>query len=177
MGEYLCEYCPSHHMSTKEGYVYTHVLQAEKILNRELKKGECVHHIDKDKYNNDLSNLMVFKTIADHTSFHSGKKAVLDNDVYICPQKAINDKIICPICNTNTMWYASNMCILCRNEKYRSSSKLKTNRLSKEELLELIKKYSFVKIGKIYGVSDNTIRKWCRYYELPYRRKDINNLL
>ena len=37
----------------------------------------------------------------------------------------------------------------------------------------LIKNKTFVQIGKDYGVSDNTIRKWCKGYGLPYKKKDI----
>lgn len=25
----------------------------------------------------------------------------------------------------------------------------------------------------MYGVSDNAIRKWCKQYDLPFRKKDI----
>ena len=48
---------------------------------------------------------------------------------------------------------------------------------SKEELFELIKTKSFLEIGRIYGVSDNTVRNWCKSYGLPHRKKDIKNIL
>ena len=47
------------------------------------------------------------------------------------------------------------------------------NRPSKEELFNEIKKYSFCALGKKYSVSDNTIRKWCKFYNLPFRKKDL----
>lgn len=47
------------------------------------------------------------------------------------------------------------------------------NRPSKEVLLSEIKEYSFYFLGKKYGVTDNTIRKWCKSYKLPYRKKDL----
>ena len=65
-----------------DGYVYIHQLQAEKMLGRKLNKKECVHHIDENKYNNSFDNLMVFKTIADHTAFHSGCNIYLDGDLF-----------------------------------------------------------------------------------------------
>ena len=43
----------------------------------------------------------------------------------------------------------------------------------REELKSLIRKYSFVELGKKYNVSDNAIKKWCKNEQLPYRRKDI----
>ena len=65
------------------------------------------------------------------------------------------------------------LCAKCANIIKNSKTK---NRPSKEELLTLIKSNkSFVSIGKSYGVSDNAVRKWCKYYKLPYRKKDINN--
>lgn len=50
----------------------------------------------------------------------------------------------------------------------------KVERPSKEELSKLIRENSFSEVGKMYGVSDNSIRKWCKYYGLPHRKKDIN---
>ena len=32
---------------------------------------------------------------------------------------------------------------------------------------------SFTSLGKKYNVSDKTIQKWCCYYNLPSKRKDI----
>ena len=49
------------------------------------------------------------------------------------------------------------------------------NRPSKEILLDKIKTKSFCEIGREYGVTDNTIRKWCKIYQLPYRKKDLKN--
>lgn len=48
---------------------------------------------------------------------------------------------------------------------------------SKKELYKLILSKPFVQIGNLYNVSDNAIRKWCKSYNLPYRKKDINKLL
>ena len=46
-------------------------------------------------------------------------------------------------------------------------------RPSREELKKLIRIYSFVELGKKYGVSDKTISKWCIAENLPSRKKDI----
>lgn len=43
----------------------------------------------------------------------------------------------------------------------------------KEELEPLVYQKSFVQIGKMYGVTDNTVRKWCKKYNLPFKREDI----
>lgn len=51
--------------------------------------------------------------------------------------------------------------------------KRKVQRPAKEELLDLIIRFSFNKIGKMFNVSDNTVRKWCKQYELPYKYHDL----
>jgi uncharacterized protein YjcR len=38
---------------------------------------------------------------------------------------------------------------------------------------ELLQKYSFVELGRMFGVSDNSIRKWCKAYDLPSRKSDV----
>jgi Zn finger protein HypA/HybF involved in hydrogenase expression len=48
---------------------------------------------------------------------------------------------------------------------------------SKPELIELIKSQSLLQIGKLYGVSDNAVRKWLQSHNLPYRKKDIQEYI
>lgn len=52
-------------------------------------------------------------------------------------------------------------CKRCSGIKF---SKRKVERPSKEQLEIEIKQMSLVKVGKKYGVSDNTIRKWIKFY-------------
>jgi len=42
----------------------------EKFIGRKLLSTEVVHHIDRDKINNSLSNLMIFHNQKAHASFH-----------------------------------------------------------------------------------------------------------
>lgn len=46
-----------------------HVVAMEAFIGRRIKKGECVHHIDENKKNNDLSNLALMSVSA-HTRLH-----------------------------------------------------------------------------------------------------------
>ena len=43
---------------------------AEKKIGRKLKEGEVVHHIDKNRRNNQPENLMVLRSEADHNRIH-----------------------------------------------------------------------------------------------------------
>ena len=108
-----------------------------------------------------------------------------------------NLRILCPNCHTQTETFGNkrkkpkNHCIDCGVEicdfstrcnscarkmrvKYKVSLK---DRPSKEELSVLIKTKSFVDIGKIYGVSDNAIRKWCKSYGLPHTKGSLKEAL
>ena len=44
---------------------------------------------------------------------------------------------------------------------------------NREELKNLIKNNSMLAIGKMFGVSDNAVRKWCKKYNLPYKSTEI----
>ena len=191
---YIAIYMPEHPRAFNNGCVYEHVLVAEKMLGRSLNDKECVHHINRNRTDNRSDNLMVFATNEDHLAFHGGGEAVLtENGNYITKRKRQlhylyvnrtaedikNDKSdkgsirisqmeLCPVCNKNFKYIRSEMCQECHH-------KLQAMNIpSKEELEKLIYTESFVAIGRKYGVSDSAVRKWCKKYELPYRRKDID---
>lgn len=63
----------------KNGATHIHILVAEKTLNRKLKKGEVVHHIDENKHNNLIENLAILPSQAFHAKVHFGK---VDFDEY-----------------------------------------------------------------------------------------------
>lgn len=67
---YIEIYAPTHPHKNKRNCVYEHQLVMEKHIGRYLEKGEVVHHIDFDKTNNDISNLMLM-TNSEHIKYHS----------------------------------------------------------------------------------------------------------
>lgn len=78
-------------LGTGEGKTYTkrhgrheHRIVAEQILGRPLKPGEVVHHIDRNKRNNDSSNLMIFKNQAAHAAWHKthDREEVVPHEVH-----------------------------------------------------------------------------------------------
>lgn len=67
--------------------------------------------------------------------------------------------------------YTSKRCIDCDH-----LHKQLHQRPSREELKYLIRNNSFLQIGKIYNVTDNTIRKWCKRENLPYKTQTIQSI-
>ena len=59
-------------------------------------------------------------------------------------------------------------CIKCNHKNQR-----KVEWPTREILKEKIYTMSFEAIGREYGVDGNAVRKWCDYYKLPRRKKDI----
>lgn len=49
----------------------------------------------------------------------------------------------------------------------------KVERPNREVLKNLIRIKPFTHIAQDFNVTDNTIRKWCKYYQLPYKKTDI----
>jgi transposase-like protein len=47
----------------------------------------------------------------------------------------------------------------------------KVDRPPYEQLLEEIRSTSYVAVGRKYGVSDNAVRKWVRFYERQIERE------
>ena len=77
-----------------------------------------------------------------------------------------------------------NFCVDCGKEVYNRSlrcldcsrkQRRKTERPLKDKLKMLIRTKSFNELGRKYGVSSNTVKKWCKQYSLPYTKKQINS--
>lgn len=112
------------------------------------------------KYDIDLS--MVYY-------LNRGDYHTLENETY--PLRVVQDfskkEHKCIDCG-NSITKGATRCVKC-------SHKLtyKCEHPTREILKELIRTKSFVEIGKIYGVSDNSIKKWCKKYDLPFKKSEI----
>lgn len=86
---YIKIYMPEHPFATQQGYIFEHRYIAEQyLLNEEnsveidgkryLNPDYVVHHIDENRQNNNVSNLMVM-TLGEHTALHN-KKNIRERD-------------------------------------------------------------------------------------------------
>ena len=96
-----------------------------------------------------------------------------------CRKCATNQpKIITCECG-NYKHYRAKQCKKCHFYKKRKVKE----RPSKENLEKLILQYPFIKLGKMFNVSDNAVRKWCKQYGITkfpppsYRSKKFLGLI
>lgn len=170
---YDYEIVPGHPRANNRGAVNSHILICERMLGRYLKQGETVHHRDGNKKNNDESNLMVFASQSDHACYHArgcdDSLLYLSKDgVYKCRKK----NYFCKVCGVKITSHAT-WCKQCA-EKYSRMRVCKVERPSKEDLFNILKRNNgnFTAVARLYGISDNAVRKWCRKYEIPSHSKD-----
>lgn len=98
-----------------------------------------------------------------------GQTHFSEDENYPLRKDSIYTHNVCKECGKEIS-YSANLCKECYYLFLR-----RTTWPSREELKLLIRSKSFTEIGKIYGVSDNSIKKWCNKYNLPSLRKDIKN--
>lgn len=151
--------------------LYIHRIVYETFV-KTIPSDKEINHIDHNKNNNFYKNLELVSHSENMMKqvLHSGNK--LAPRCKHCGKRIypkINSFVYCKKCSKDLN--------IERKILYnRSKNRKILERPSKEDLLKLILSKSFLKIGRMYGVSDNTIRKWCKQYNLPFRRKDIEKI-
>lgn len=121
-----------------------------------------VHHIDGNYKNNSYENLQVLCPNC-HALTPNYKSLNKDSN----RERTITRKNFCIDCGKE-IGQGSLRCIACS-----SKARITEKPVTREELKEKIRTTPFVTIGMEYGVTDNTIRKWCIRYNLPSKKKDI----
>lgn len=124
-----------------------------------------IHHIDGNYLNNNEENLQVL--CPNCHSLTPNFKGLNKSE----RQRGITRKEnnICVDCGKPI----SSGAIRCR--QCANTNRATEKPVTREELKALIRKESFVSIGKMFNVTDNAIRKWCIFYGLPSKKKDINS--
>lgn len=112
-----------------------------------------------------VNSIMQKEIIEQYNKNSDNKQAITeDGEIYY----------ICPICG-NKKSRTSKICRSC-SEKQRTKKYSNISEVSRESLLQDILEYPIYKISKKYSVSDATIRKWLKKNNLPYLKKDIQEL-
>lgn len=107
-------------------------------------------HIDGNHFNNTLSNLRLLCPNC-HSQTHT-----------FCGKSKKTKKYRCTECNIETSGY-TNVCRMCSMKKLR-----KVESPTRDILQQEVKNNTFLSLSKKYGVSDNAIRKWCKYYSIDF---------
>jgi hypothetical protein len=73
---YILVHMPSHPNAGSYGYVFEHVLMAEKSLGKYLPKDAIVHHINETRDDNSPKNLVICQDAAYHNLLHMRMRAL-----------------------------------------------------------------------------------------------------
>lgn len=116
-----------------------------------------IDHIDGDNKNNLLDNLQLLcPNCHSQTKTFAGKNGSKEKTHYFCVDcgKEITDK--------------ATRCVQCASILRQQINP------SKEDLLSLLQSHNgnFKAVANIYNVVDNTIRRWCKKYGLPFHTSD-----
>lgn len=160
-GKYIMVYAPDHHRAYKDGYVYEHVICAEKAIGRSLRDNEHVHHLNDCPLDNRPQNLLVLEK-GQHTKIHN---FIRRHNLEKLLKKTKTDKHLtceCEACGE----YLSTDRKFCDNQCYQKYLDYKReNRPSLEELQELLDQgLNKVEIGGKFGVHRSTVNSWLYEY-------------
>lgn len=154
---YLIFYDSAHPLAHADGSVYYHRHQASLMLGRWLSTDEHVHHIDCNKLNNTLSNLQVLSP-SEHSKLHAHTTAKTIKCMH-CEAE------FTPLSQSKAKSFCSQGC-------YKEYC-VKDKSITKELLDKLIPTHTWVELGKLFGYSDNGIKKRAKALgcTLPSRRR------
>lgn len=174
---------PSGYLTTRLRYdvgkvktVFVHVLMMRTFNPVPNMEKLEVNHIDHNKLNNNLDNLEWCthkENVNKMVDFY-----IKNPDKKPTKEKVFYEKQYCEKCGKelSTKSLKTRLCKKCYDnnqrvifDNYVITSK---GKISKDELYNLLKENSFCAVGRMFNVSDNTIRKWCRGLNIPDKAKD-----
>lgn len=164
----------------------------QRLIDEHLKEHKCekcgndrwygqpipleLHHINGNHNDNRLENLQLLcpncHAQTDNYRGRNGKRYDLKEVIPIQPRVITNTKIeiikeekpkrYCAICGKELSNSQTKYCSQeCATKSYRK-------RVEKEEMINALEAndYNLTKVGKIYNVTANAIKKWCKHYEI-----------
>ena len=131
---------------------------------------EIVKGIISDLENTELTQVEIGKKWSVHEntvqSINTGRTWHLERE-YPIRQTQVAKEYFCIDCGKKISRGCSR-CLKCNSKYHRV-----VERPTREELKILIRNKTFVDIGKMFNVSDNAVRKWCKLEGLPFKRTEI----
>lgn len=167
---YVVVYMPGHPKSMRggnwDGYIYEHILIGEEVIDRPIKEGEEVHHLDTNRSNNSPDNLLILSGPM-HKKLHSWleKYTLTPNEKQV--ERIERGCIRCKVCSKPI----NHDLIYCGSECNKIDLRV-VERPTKEKLIEQMDNLPLTSVGKLYGVSDNSIRKWCKSMEIEPPKRE-----
>lgn len=165
--------------------VKSHVLRI-KLIEDGIKEEKCencnlytwlgkkipleLHHLDGNRFNNELKNLQILccNCHANTENYGSKNKIKISN---IKNKIEKNKNFVCVVCKNKKVFCDGNKCKSCSSKRI-EKRKIK-ERPVYEELLNEVKENGYRAVGRKYVVSDNTIRKWIKNYELEIKNAPV----
>lgn len=138
-----------------------------------------LHHINCHHYDNRLENLMVVcptchAIIHRHINEETKQERLSKRKTKKHDKKSFDKICLNPECNKHFI-ASDNRQQFCSVECMHKFSR--RNIPEKDKLIELLSIYkSFCGVGKVCGVSDNAVRKWCKKYGLPKNKNEIKQM-
>ena len=126
-------------------------------IGRWITSKEVVHHIDHNKLNNNIENLELLSQ-SEHMQLHCLEQGM-----------TLHRNLPCEVCGKPITKFGTKFCsVACTNESF-----IRFPELTKEILDDLIPKHTWIALGKMFGYSDNGIKKRARSLgcTIPVRRK------
>ena len=148
---YVCVFEPNHPAASKRGYVYEHRVIMERHIGRFLNKNEDVHHIDKNRQNNSISNLLLLSRSEHHRLHRTEQTGIISKK-----------KPMCRICGNPTTKEGC-LCISCWKKKMK-----RANIPKKSELEKLLANNSLTKVATSLGISNTTLRRYLIKFGVDY---------
>ena len=152
----------------KRHHRYVHQLVGNAFVDNPSGLTE-INHKDYDKSNNNYRNLEWCTHLENIIDLRNKKYGIYKDS------RNTNGTHKCVDCGKD-ITYLATRCIACSNKKTKYNHKNSSN-LSKESIISALSKHkgNFTRASKEFGMTDNSLRKWCKKYGLPTHSKEWKN--